>query len=720
MNSVDAMKIDRYIFICVISLIIGIFYSWPDTVGGFSYIIFIIFLFRKKRIYMFLVIMFFIGGYLYSNSILERTSGKGLLGVSKEIKIIIDEKKGNSFIAKIIDSEDKSFYKKKIFFYYPENLEIGSIYQGRFKIEEFDQQRVPHGFNEKKHYFSKNVYYKGTSQDLYKNEVEKNILSELIKWRVKLMNNYSDKYTEKAKGIVRALVFGDKLYFPEETRDSFQILGISHLLAVSGLHGGIIAGVAYKFFSPGGFYAKNFGAWFFLILYVFLAGFSPSINRAALMFFVYSVGKIYLKYPDPFTIVAISAFIQILFNPFVIFSIGFQLSYATVLGIILFHINKKSKLSLSLAAVVGTVPILVFYFNKISFVGIIINLFYVPLFAVITFFSMAGLFLPFIPIWGHVNNCINFIIEGTEEFSLIFNFTDINISTPAIWEVLLYYILVYFIFYNVKIRKKVLLSLLILLLFMNSYSKKWELTFIDVGQGDSVLVNTEEEKMILIDGGPWGGEVEKFLSSKGINNPELYVVSHGDADHINGILWLMEKKPPKNLLIPVNSESNKLIAELIILSKNNKVNIIYGYAGQEFFIDNTKFEILSPTLSQEYVSSNDHSLVILITKGNKKILLTGDVEKNILDNLPTIKNIDILKAPHHGSNTGNSFKFYNNTNISSSVISCGFNNPYGHPGKQYIDLLKKENISIIRTDLKGTISFIYKGEKDFLVKTILD
>lgn len=713
--------LERYLFIFVISFILGIFSGWGLGKLEVYFILgVLVFIFKKNKIYIFILIISFPLGFIYSDYILEKTEEKSAEYQSRKLIVLIEEEKNNNYTGIILNPEMKVLINRKINFYYKGKLEIGERYSGIFKLGNFKLQRIPGGFNEKIYYFSNNVFYKGKGDDFQLIEDSDNLYSFLLKFRKEIMGEYREQFTGKAKGLLPALVFGDKSLFPEETRDSFQLLGISHLLAVSGLHGGIIAGAAYKLFSPGGFYFKNGAAWFFLLAYSFLAGFSPSINRAALMFFFFSLRKFYLRYPDPWTILSLSAIPQILINPFVVFSAGFQLSYLTIGGIVLFHKRRDSKISLSFAAVAGTLPIVIYYFNKISFIGILVNLFYVPLFSLITLLAMLSLCFNVSFFTLYLDKFVNFIIFGTEQLSEKFLFLDINISSPEFWEILLYYCFLFLILSNRKIKLKISGMLLIFLLIVSFSPKKWEISFLDVGQGDSTFIFTENEKTILIDGGPWGKEVEKYLSYLGINNPDLFIVTHGDADHINGIIWLIETHPPKSLLLPINLESNVLLETLLDSAKKNKVKIIYGYTGQKFYIGNTTLEILSPDRYQKYTTSNNHSLVVLVSYENKKILLTGDIEKEIINKISIQKDIDILKAPHHGSNTGVSKEFFNNSNIKLSVISCGENNLYGHPGEGFLNLLKDKKIPFLRTDSQGTVSFIFNGKKDFLIKTILD
>lgn len=712
-------KVERYIFVMAVSLSAGIYSTCFSMLWIYLFLILLLFIFRNKKIYLFIIIFFYIAGIFYAGSILKSVE-EPLDGELKNIYVLIEENKGKSFRGKVVGGEDEVLKNQRILFYHQELLLVGEVYRGNCLLERFSEQRIPNGFNEKHFYFSSNVYYKGSVKELVIQKDYVSLYGELLKIRKKIMDDYSEKYSGKSKGLVRAVVFGDKSLFPQDTRDTFQLLGLSHLLAVSGLHGGIIGGAAYRLFSPAGFHAKNIAAWVILSVYAFLAGFTPSINRAVLMFFFFSFGKLFQRHRDPWTILALSGIPQILFNPFVVLSPGFILSYSTVAGIILFHKNKKSSLSLSCAAVLGTIPVLVYYFNTISLAGIFANLFYVPLFALITFLAMSGVLIPFIPMNLFLDPFLNFVIEGTERIGEYFAFLDISVSTPKIWEAVLYYLLIYIIYNKVKLSLSVKTALLVILLFFNLYPGKWEAVFIDVGQGDSALISTPGGKVVLIDGGPWGREVEGFLSSRGINKPDLYIVSHGDSDHINGLIWLMKRKAPKNILLPANSRSNELLEELLLLGEEKNSNIIFGYTGQKFQIDNTEFEILSPGKDQEYTTSNNHSLVIMVRYENKSLLFTGDAEKDVLENISGGYNIDVIKAPHHGSNTGNSQLFFNRNIIKNGIISCGINNRYGHPGTEFLKIMEKERINLYRTDLQGTITVEYNGEEDFKIIPFLD
>lgn len=700
---------ERNLFTGLLFIGLGVFSLFNKEAWALALCLGLFLFFRKgKRSLLILSLFLFLLASFYSASLLERYEGWENLEKS-QASIYILEKKGQTYIGKIISSDKKEIEGEKVLFFFRENLEISQGYLITFVGDSFERQRIPWGFDERKYYLSQKINLKIQILKLEASPQAPPFYANLLRFREKTMENYSDKYSGRAQGLVQALVFGDKSLLPQESKDSFQILGLSHLLAVSGLHGGIVAGAAYRLFAPAGFRLKNLAAWFFLLAYAFLAGFSPSINRAALMFFLFSLGKFLLRHRDIWTILAASALPQIIWNPFVLFSAGFQLSYLTLASIV--YLSKKDSIfSASLAALAGSLPLLLYYFNSFSLPGLWANLFYIPLFAIITLLAMAALFLPFLPLARLADGPLNLIIEGTEEIAQIFSFMDFSCSSPAFYEVLIYYLLLGLFYKKIEIKENHKVILVSFLLLISLLPSSWQLTFVDVGQGDAALLMTEKGQAIVIDGGPWGRELENYLSSKGINRPLIYLVSHADADHVNGIIWLMERKPAKYIILPVNAQENQLTRDLFLLAEEKGSQILYGSRGQKFQIDSCLFEILLPDSKTPFKNSNDHSLVFLLSYRGKNILFTGDIEKDVLDGLKLKEKIHILKAPHHGSDTGLSPAFFAENQIENTIISCGKNNRYGHPGREFLEILEKESESIFRTDQSASIIVTFKGK----------
>ncbi len=736
------MKIDRYLFFATLAIMIGIALSWQVHTGflvaGIMALMAGLVIKSPDRfpVYVALLLFCLVIGCIYSASHLEKTDPESH---QETLLIRVEEQKGQRYIARILESQSGTLMKKKIWVSSRHAMDIGKRYRVTVEFDSFNGQRIPNGFNENTFYLSHQVYYKAHITGAVQEIAAVDAYGRLLLFREQLLEKNDALYKDKAQSFVRAIIFGDKSLLDQELSGAFQALGLSHLLAVSGLHAGIIAAIIYRLCMSGGFYLRNFAVIAVLVLYAFLAGFSPSVNRAVLMFILAVIGKCTLRYLDPYTIIATSALCQILINPFVIFSVGFQLSYTTLLSIIAIsekitiHTENLPKwkeyvligIRTSAAATFGSAPIVLYYFNKLPFIGILMNLIYIPMFSVLTFIAIAGLPLAWFeisqakPLYDFASYCFNKILQTTEKLADLAGIINLSISSPAVWELMLYYVLLYLVVCRKKPDRKLLLSVLIVLLISIPLQKKWEFTVLDVGQGDALYINTRNEKIIVIDGGPWGREVESFLNSNGINRPDIYLLSHPHHDHSNGLLWLMERKPPKVLMVPKGC-TEPAQEQLVEMALAKNVRVIELYAGKKFSLDQTSFTVLSPEKGRYYRNVNNQSLVLLVSYRNQQILLTGDAEKDVLERLQIKVPIDLLKAPHHGSNTGASTLFFSRHQIKKAVIPVGERNRYGHPGEAFMGKMEKHNINVERTDHSGSVSYIIDRNGAWKVKKIIE
>lgn len=241
------------------------------------------------------------------------------------------------------------------------------------------------------------------------------------------------------------------------------------------------------------------------------------------------------------------------------------------------------------------------------------------------------------------------------------------------------------------------------------------ISFLDVGQGDCILINTKNQQQILIDGGPDNTVLSKLsnILSPYDRHIELMILTHPHEDHITGLFFVFENYHIDKLLIPKISKPNSLMENLISLAKNQKTEIFYGYFPQKILFDKYSLNILYPFDQNPPLVNdlNDNSLVLLLdkTSEDKKILLTGDISKNIEISL-TKKyqqniDVDILKIAHHGSESATSNSFVETTSPETVIISCGQNNRFNHPSQKTINLLNKKNIHILQTSINKDIIF---------------
>lgn len=265
-------------------------------------------------------------------------------------------------------------------------------------------------------------------------------------------------------------------------------------------------------------------------------------------------------------------------------------------------------------------------------------------------------------------------------------------------------------------RNKIFLSILIIISLLIGCDKKSLLSIhmIDVGQGDSILVQTPTNKNILIDGGDEDSEniIISYLRQKRIKTIDIIIATHPDSDHIGSLDNVIKKFNVNSIYMPEQSTDSEAYQNLINSCTDKNLAIQYLYKDDVLNIDNNiNIYVLSPSYIQE--ESNLNSIVFKLTFNNNSFLFMGDAEeeneKEILRSFE-LNNINFIKIGHHGSNSSSSLEFIKKINPDIAAISCGYKNQYGHPHKEVIDNLKQSHVSIYRTDRIGDIVFYSDGE----------
>ncbi|MDS0524734.1 MBL fold metallo-hydrolase [Clostridium sp. SHJSY1] len=260
---------------------------------------------------------------------------------------------------------------------------------------------------------------------------------------------------------------------------------------------------------------------------------------------------------------------------------------------------------------------------------------------------------------------------------------------------------------------------------LENLSQNINVHFINVGQGDSILIQVNN-KNLLIDSGPKDSKknIINYLDNLNIKKIDFLLATHPHEDHIGNMSEIIKKYDIKTFYSPKVISTTKSFESMIdaLKSKNLKINILKAGSSSIDLGENTSVSIFSPN-KDKYMSGNTENLnnyspVILIRFGKNKFLFTGDaekdVEKEILSSNIDIK-ADILKLGHHGSSTSTSEEFLNAVNPSIGVISVGEDNSYGHPHKEVLNLLNSKKIKILRTDIDGDIILSSDGKNIFQV-----
>ena len=492
-------------------------------------------------------------------------------------------------------------------------------------------------------------------------------------------------------GFLKAVLAGERSGLDSSITDDFIKTGTAHVIAISGLHIAFIAGIFIFIFRIFRIRKKAIlvltsGV---LIFYCFVAGANPPVVRATIMFVIASLGYLIDRESDILNSLAMAVFIILLLNPKELFDPSLQLSFASISGIILFSpvieglfLPKTNyfikSMAVSIAAIIAVLPIIAKYFNIFSPIAIIANLVIVPALFVIMTASLIFIFLNFFSfnfISVYAGKALLLLIQAMFWINHVLAQTPlshIRIPSLSFPVICLYYIFV-FCFFFFKRKKE---AFIVLLLIMNisvwgnifsAKDKALKITFLDVGKGDSILLEFPDGGTMLIDTGEGGIEgfadmgrsvVAPYLWNKGIRRLDAVVSTHFHRDHMGGVLYIL-----KNFDIGcvidggLSSGSSEHLYDSyrkIILQKNlRRLNVADGNEIMGF--GDVKLFVINPPEDRADLDTNDSSVVIKLEYENFSALFCGDISGKAIEGMLRYKDFlksDILKVPHHGGSTG--------------------------------------------------------------------
>ncbi len=560
-------------------------------------------------------------------------------------------------------------------------------------------------------------------------------------------------FPHSSEGVVQALLFGERGLIDEEVEKAYQALGIVHLLAISGLHVGLLVGGIYYLMIYCGVTHERTRMVFLILLpiYMILTGGSPSVIRASIMVILYFIIKmINLKVPTT-DVIGFTCLLLLFINPYYLFQVGFQLSYIVSLGLLLstkligLYKGFLAKLTIvSLIAQLCSIPLLMYHFFEISLISLPLNMMFVPFYSifVLPLSIIATVLIFLIPPLGSIFVfLLNLILSYSDIFVL--NVINLPFSTfvtgrPSIIFILLYCFGMYGLLLRLEQKSNLnkmlkpasfLIILFIIQTLLPSINPFGKVMFIDVGQGDSALIQLPYNKGVyIIDTGGTISYQKKewetsrnsysiaesvtipYLKSMGVTKIKGLFLTHGDLDHIGEAISLMNHLDIKELIVPKGFVRGELEKETIEKAINQKMDVKVVSSGDQLHSDDLTFYVLSPYRLTD--SKNDDSLVLWVKIGGLKWLFTGDAElkseKLILSQYPDLK-ADVLKVGHHGSKGSTSEELLDTLSPSYAVISAGYKNRYQHPHNEVMEKLMSRDISILRTDHHGGILYQFKG-----------
>ena len=568
-----------------------------------------------------------------------------------------------------------------------------------------------------------------------------------------VIKNQSKKLLKNKEAcLLIGLLIGDTDEIDEETKEDFRNSNLTHMLAVSGLHVSyVLLGVNY-IITKVKIHKKlsKIIVMLLILFFILVTGATPSVLRAGTMTIYLIIGGIFYRRISVFSSLNLSLLVIIIMNPYCLFDVGLQLSYAGTIGIVYLYpiikekiYNKANSILITISANIVIIPIMLYNFNTISLTFFISNLLAGPIIGIIIIlgFSIIIISLIFFPIANIFSKILNLLIIlflNTAKACANLPLSKIFIITPTLKFIFLYYCLLAFIIVkertqiriNIKLKNKVIAILIILVIinpikyFSNIKQSNLKIYFVDVGQGDSTCIVTPKNKVILIDGG--GNSKDEnydigkqtllpYLLDKKINKIDYCIVSHFDSDHCGGLMYILKNLKVKNIIIGKQYEEYENYKEFIKIAKDKKINIRVVEAGEKITIEkNLYIDVLWPINREKMViqnAINNNSLVFKLRYINFAMLFTGDIEeiaeKEILDNYKENTEFlksKILKVAHHGSKTSSTKEFINIVKPKYAVIGVGKDNKFGHPSNVTIENLKTINTEIYRTDEMGEIS----------------
>ena len=601
--------------------------------------------------------------------------------------------------------------------------------------------------------------------------------------------------------ILEAMTIGNQKAVPADMRDNFNKTGTSHILSINGLHIGIIAASAFFFafliLKSSEYLMLRFNiiklaataAFSMVIISAFIAGMAIPVQRSTLMALIFLIALLSGKQRDLYNTLTLAALIILVISPEALFDSSFQLSFIAVLALIYIvprfsdlHFPQLERLPswsqsiiryiyllaiVCVAVTIGTLPVIIYYSNRVSFITIIANLISVPLLGTLVltismFFILSAFFSPVIA--GYCIKLASFFVQIAVNIInklATLPWSSSNSTTPSIVEISVFYLFIFLIvqFLDEKKKRKyqkefsprrfqILKYLLIItvvffasdityLLLKDKLSYDLRITIIDVGQGNSTLVRFPGGKNMIIDGGGFSDSpfdvgkavVAPFLYHERISKIDTVVLSHPHPDHLLGLIYIMNNFNVRQVWrsnLPIDLEDFPEWEKAIRLNNLN-VFMLSNKSPEKIFNGVTVKILWPPSYSFQdmnnlsYDEINDTSLVLKITFGNVSFLIPGDISAGVESQL--IKSgvdlrSDVLVAPHHGSGYSSSAEFIKSVACRYAIVSAGKANVFHHPHPSTLERYKNAGVNVFRTDRDGAVTLTTDGN-DLHVTTFI-
>lgn len=572
------------------------------------------------------------------------------------------------------------------------------------------------------------------------------------KTQIPVVSAVSEKFVSVIKettpapydALLGSVVFGSSVSpLDYDLKENYKKVGLAHLLVASGTQVSILIGVSLAIVR---FLKIQSGIGVALvsiinILFALMAGCGASIVRAAIMGEIALAGTLFNRESEIYTSLALSALLLMLFDPLIIFDLGFQLSFAATWALVYFCpiLEKKgipSVISVSLAPILATLPITLYNFNQISLAALPVNIMVVPwveLMTVIGFVSQAAgvVFLPAAQVLNLSLLLMLKLLNG-----IVYTFAGLPLACIYLKQIWFPFLVVYYAALVIaaenlrgrqmfKFNKEnlVLLALLFAALFVWNAALNPEIALaqnelsisvIDVGQGDAIFVKSPVGRTMLIDAGK--KTAIKWLRKQGVNKLDVVVLTHPHDDHLCGMPAILKEMPVGIVMDSGQPHTSKAYLEFLNIIAAKNIPYKVTRAGDAIDLGSgVTAEVLHPSEPLiEESALNNNSIVLHLMYGDFAMLLMGDAESEgeaaILEKFGDIRT-NYLKVGHHGSRTASSQEFLDAVKPKVAVISVGRKNMFHHPHAATLKRLEENGAKVYRTDESGTITIKTDGEK---------
>lgn len=651
-----------------------------------------------------------------------------------------------------VGSEQIPIENIKVYLNKEEQIRIGMFLRVCGKLEEIPGPRNPGEFDSKQYYACRKIYYQMKDGEVCDKSTGYSYFGQFLQEIRQKAETILDEAAGAYAGIFQAMILGERGNLDAETKMQYQMAGIMHILAISGLHISFVGMGFFRLLKKAGAGNGVAGAVSAFLIYAYgiVTGGSVSAMRAVGMFLVLVGAGIAGRSYDLLSAMALSAIVLLLDAPAYLYNVSFLLSFGAVIGIgaltpeicSLLNLKKRTAKSLAGSVIVWliTLPIALHAYGEVSLAGVILNLLVLPTSGIVLasgiFALPVGIFV--IEIAKRVvfpGKCVLFFYEKLCEVVGWIPHSTWIAGSPQLWQCVVYYVMLGVAFAGVKWGKKAASVALVIfaVVFLGYHSRNGlAITCLDIGQGDCCVLKMPGGENFLIDGGSSNKkntavyQILPYLKNQGIAILDGIFVSHTDQDHISGIEELLELCAQKlttvrvkNLILPDWDTTGGEYEKLKMLAEQTGIRVQTVREGNLLKTKEAQIEILAPENGADGSDTNEDGMVMKVHFGKFRGLFTGDIgaetEKKLLDSM---EDVDFLKVAHHGSKYSTCQGFLDVVSPEIAVISCSAKNTYGHPSADTIKKLEDCGAQVEYTMKNGAITVRTDGEGIWLDRFI--